>query len=78
MKSTVPVHINQPDPESKNLADRLHNAVFHGKIGDVLRFLDIGNLIFCVKVTVGNKFVQEFYNNSNIIVNSLIYVYVEK
>jgi len=42
MKVTVPVHINHPDTESKNLADRLHCAILNGKISDVLNLLDIG------------------------------------
>lgn len=42
MKAAVPVHINYPDTESKNLADRLHCAILNGKISDVINLLDIG------------------------------------
>ena len=47
MKAAVPVHINHPHTESKNLADRLHCAILNGKIGDVINLLDIGKICCC-------------------------------
>ena len=42
-KST-PVQINQPDPNSGAIADRLHIAVIRGKIGDIAKILDCGKI----------------------------------
>jgi hypothetical protein len=41
----LPVQISQPDPQSKAIADRLHVAIFRGKLGAVVKLLDCG-LIF--------------------------------
>ena len=44
MKLGVPAHVNHPDADSKNLADRLHCAILNGKVSDVVNLLDIGKL----------------------------------
>ena len=38
----LPVQISQPDPQSKAIADRLHVAIFRGKLGTVVKLLDCG------------------------------------
>lgn len=42
MKWSMPIYIREPDQDSKSIEDRLHWAIYRGKLATVSKFLDSG------------------------------------